>query len=136
MVHLLALRCVELHLSDQVCGRAGFHALRFLAWPRQTPSGERAQARKELIWLAKIREKNRRNQAELGWKKIRRSQSKPNRARSGWRTFVGTTARRILSSRAGNGSPAGVAARWFTRRRIDPARKYLRADAAEFLPRL
>ena len=35
MVHLLALRCVELHLSNQLCGRAGFHALRFLAWPRE-----------------------------------------------------------------------------------------------------
>src|SRR5207237_8999119 len=47
MVHLLALRRAELHLSDQVCGRAGFHALRFLAWPRQAPSGERAQAREK-----------------------------------------------------------------------------------------
>jgi hypothetical protein len=36
------------------------------------------------------------------------------------------------SSRAGNGSPAGAAARWFIRRKIDAARKYLRAHAAEF----
>src|SRR5881392_741365 len=90
------------------------------SWPGldKLPSEKRAQARKELIWLARIRERNRRNQAELDWKKIRRSQSKPNRARSGWLTFAGTTAHRTLSSRAGNGSLAGAAARSFTPRRI------------------
>ena len=35
MVHLLALRRAELHLSKQLRGRAGFHALHFLAWPRR-----------------------------------------------------------------------------------------------------
>ena len=44
---MLALWRAELHLSNQVCGRAGFNALRFLAWTRHTPSGERAQTRKE-----------------------------------------------------------------------------------------
>src|SRR4051794_35745343 len=68
-------------------------------------------------WLAKIREKNRTNQAALDLKKTRRRQSRRSRVRSEWLIFVGTTARPISSSRAGNGSLAGAAERSFTRRK-------------------
>lgn len=86
------------------------------SWPA-LPARERDQARRKQKWLAKIREKNRRNQAALDLKKTRRRQSRPSRVRSEWLTSAGTTVRRTSSNRAGNGSPAGVVAPWFTHRR-------------------
>jgi hypothetical protein len=132
MVHLLALRRAELHLINQVRGRAGFQALRFLAWSRRTPSGARTQARKEAKWLAKIRERNRKNQAALDSRKTRRRQSKQSRARNGWLTFAGTTARRISSSPGGNGSPVGVAVHWFTPRKIAPTERNFPRQRRQF----
>ena len=86
------------------------------SWPGLDESKRKTRSGKEeIIWLAKIRAGNRRNRAVWEWRKIRRPQSKPRRARSGWLTSVGTTAPRISSSPAGNGSPAGAAAPWFTR---------------------
>ena len=82
----------------------------------KTPSGARGQARKKPIWLAKIRERNRRNPVASDSRKIRLRQSKRSRGRSGWLTFAGTMGRRISSSPAGNGSPAGAAEPWSTRR--------------------
>src|SRR5712691_2699362 len=67
MVHLLALRRAELHLSNQVRGRAGFHALRFLAWPRKLQREGRAQARKD----------------EYGWRKIGQATGETRWTRNG-----------------------------------------------------
>src|SRR2546423_570794 len=138
MVHLLALRRAELHLSDQVCGRAGFHALRFLAWLRKLQRRTSPGEGEKQTWPAKIRVGNRKNQAARAGRRTRRRQSKLSRARSGRLTFAGTTARRISSSQVGNGSRAGAAARWFTRRKITPhsaSRRFVDALAQRNFPR-
>ena len=115
MVHLLALWRVELHLSNRLAEEQG--SMPCTSWPDLDNSQRRARSGKEEgICQANHRAGNRRNQAALEWKRIRRPAPKPRRARSGWPTSAGTTAPRISSSPAGNGSPAGAAGRSFTRR--------------------
>src|SRR2546423_1046489 len=117
MVHLLALRRAELHLSNQFAEEQG--SMPCASWSGlMAPGGARAQTRKETIWLAKIRERNRGSPAVPDPRRIRRRQSKPGRVRNGWPISAGTMGRRILSSRVGNGSPAGAAVRWSIPRKI------------------
>src|SRR5205807_8397715 len=63
MVHLLALRRAELHLSNQVRGRAGFHALRFLAWLRKL----------------RVESEPRRGREQYGWREFGKETGKTGR---------------------------------------------------------
>jgi hypothetical protein len=128
MVHLLALWRVELHLSNRLAEEQG--SMPCTSWPALDNSSRRpSSGKEEIIWRANHRAGNRRNQAALGLKRIRRPTPKPRRARSGWLTSAGTTGLRISSSPAGNGSPAGAAARWFTRRKRSWLTRLPRADS-------
>src|SRR2546423_6486210 len=110
------------------------------SWPgldRLRAEHEPRRGRKQ-TWPAKIRVGNRKNQAAVDGRRPRRRQSKLSRARSGWLTFAGTTALPISSSQVGNGSRAGAAARWFTRRKITPhsaSRRFVDALAQRNFPR-
>ena len=115
MVHVLALRRVELHVI-RFSGRAGSKALRFLAWARRFEA-QPSPGKEGRSWLLKNREKNRSGRAAPDWKRINKSQGKPRRVPSEWLTFAGMTARRITWSPAGNGSRAGAAANSSIRRR-------------------
>jgi hypothetical protein len=64
MVHVLALRCVELHVR-RLAEEQG--SAPCASWPGLTlQKSNRAQARKEKRWLPKNQEKNRSSQAAPG----------------------------------------------------------------------